>query len=404
MYRRLLPLVLAAVLTPAAAPRAQEYSDLSHRLESQQNMLEQINADLRLAREDAERIRARERNVSRRLVDVTNTISQTEHTIARLTRAERQLRRDMTAASARVDTLSAQISDRRAIMERRVRVLYMQGRRQPYQRALLASSLRHWLAARQYMSTLNRRDEIDVVHLEADRREFERMVALYTQQRETLDSLLSTRRTQREELLASQTEARTLFRRVRSSRTLAERAAEELEEQQRESEQRVLEYLAARQQAGSAARGSALVGSASALVDFTQLRGVLPWPVEGAVLRRFGRTRDAVTRTWTRNRGIDIAAARGTNVQAAANGQVAMVDWAPGYGTFVIIAHGGDHYTLYANLGSVAVQREQHVNQGDTIGATGASGMGEERLHFELLAGAEAVDPLEWLEPRDEGR
>ena len=130
--------------------------------------------------------------------------------------------------------------------------------------------------------------------------------------------------------------------------------------------------------------------------------GRLPWPVSGAVLHRFGRTRDAVTRTWTRNRGIDVAAARGTSVQAAANGQVAMVDWAPGYGTFVIIAHGGDYYTLYANLESVAVQREQHVNQGDVVGATGASGMGEERLHFELLAGSEAVDPLEWLEGRGE--
>ena len=151
MFRWLPPLAVLIALCPSSAPRAQEYGDLSHRLESQQHMLEQINADLLQAREDAERIRARERNVAGQLVDVTNSISQTEHTIARLTSAERQLRRDMTEASARVDTLSTQIADRRSIMEQRVRVLYMQGRRQPYQRALLASSLRHWLAARQYI-------------------------------------------------------------------------------------------------------------------------------------------------------------------------------------------------------------------------------------------------------------
>ena len=402
MVRRILPVFLA-VLLGAVHAAGDEYADLSHRLQSQQQLLGQIDADLQQARDDAERIRSRERNIAHRLVDVTNRISHLEHTIGRLTRSEQQLRTDMTSATARIETLRVHIADRHELMERRVRVLYTQGRRQPYQRALLASSLKHWLAARHYMTTLNQRDEIDIQHLQIDRRHLVHMVSLYRDQQETLDSLIVRQREQRDELVTSQREARGLFHRVRRSRTLAERAAQELEAQKADSERRISEYLTERERAGASSTDNTLVGSASALVDFSELRGRLPWPAAGDILRRFGRTRDAATRTWTRNRGIDIGATRGTQVMTVANGQVAMVDWARGYGTFVIVAHGGDYYTLYANLETVFVSKDDQLRQGQPVGVSGVSSMGEQKLHFELLAGRDAIDPLQWLEPRTDG-
>ncbi|HRS95512.1 MAG TPA: peptidoglycan DD-metalloendopeptidase family protein, partial [Candidatus Latescibacteria bacterium] len=137
---------------------------------------------------------------------------------------------------------------------------------------------------------------------------------------------------------------------------------------------------------------------------FVNLKGKLPWPVEGRVTSRFGRRRDAATQTWTRSRGIDIRVPKGTEVTAVGAGKIVMVDWFRGYGSFVIVSHGQNYYTLYAHLDEIHVQKNEHVQQGQVIGLSGDSGtLGEEKLHFELLGGPQALNPLDWLQPRRTG-
>ena len=320
--------------------------------------------------------------------------------------AESLLAHDIAEAQARACTLRAEIAGRQKIMERRVRVLYMQGRRHPYQRALLASSLTHWLAARQYLATLNRRDLIDVQHLRADRARVDSLMVLQQMQRETVDSLIVRKREERRQLVEAEREARRLLGRVRGNRHLMERAAAELEGQRRASEARIAEYLAAQPRAGAQAGRNPLVGDVSTLapVDFGEEKGRLPWPVEGRVVSTFGRRRDEVTRTWTRNRGIDISAPKGTEVLAVASGEVVMMDWFRGYGSFLIVSHGQGYYTLYAHLDLVTVRRGDQVRQGQVIGVSGNGGaLGGAKVHFELLAGHDALNPLEWLLPRAQG-
>jgi len=44
------------------------------------------------------------------------------------------------------------------------------------------------------------------------------------------------------------------------------------------------------------------------------------------------------------------------------------------------------------------------VHQGQVIGTSGDSGtLGDAKVHFELLAGHEALNPLEWLAPSSSG-
>lgn len=396
--------ILLSVLAWHSPSRAQgSDADLTRRLEAQRSALHQIELDLVTAQADAETIRATERDVAARLVDASNRIGMTEYAIAHLAQAESLLTCDIAEARVRDETLRTKVAERQSIMARRVRVLYVQGRRHPYERALLASSLTHWLAARQYLATLNRRDLIDVQHLRADRSRLNALVVLQREQRDMLDSLIVRRREQRGHLLVAEREARDLLQRVRRSRRLIERATAELEAQRRESESKITEYLAAQEQAGALAARGALVGGASALapVDFGEEKGHLPWPVEGRIVSTFGRSHDELTRTWTRNRGIDISASKGTDVLAVASGHVVMVDWFRGYGSFVILFHGQDYYTVYAHLDAVTVRRNDRVRRGQAVGISGDSGtLGEAKVHFELLAGREALNPLDWLTPR----
>ena len=189
-------------------------------------------------------------------------------------------------------------------------------------------------------------------------------------------------------LVSAQRRSEELLRRTRRDRRLAEAAARELEAQKVESNRRIDQYIARLTTAGAEDDGRAPVGG-----EFEALKGLLPWPVVGDVIGSFGRRLDTSTDTYTRSRGIDIAAGMGDDVLAVAGGRVVMVDWYRGYGTFVIISHDAQHHTLSAHLESVAVRLGDQVRQGQVIGKVGDSGtLGEAKLHFELIVGREAVD------------
>jgi septal ring factor EnvC (AmiA/AmiB activator) len=121
--------------------------------------------------------------------------------------------------------------------------------------------------------------------------------------------------------------------------------------------------------------------------------GSLNWPVDGAIIRRFGKG------SGSENLGIDIAARAGTKVRAAAGGRVIYAR-APtqAYGPLVIIDHGGRLHTVYSNLGELSVKRGESVDSGHVVGTAGEKGTSpESHVHFEVRRNGDAVDPLLYL-------
>lgn len=99
------------------------------------------------------------------------------------------------------------------------------------------------------------------------------------------------------------------------------------------------------------------------------------------------------------HKGIDFAAASGTDVYAAASGQVIWCGSdASGYGTYVIIADDSGRENYYCHLQDYTVELYQYVYQGEVIGHVGSTGDSTgPHLHFEIQEGYESVDPLEYL-------
>jgi murein DD-endopeptidase MepM/ murein hydrolase activator NlpD len=96
--------------------------------------------------------------------------------------------------------------------------------------------------------------------------------------------------------------------------------------------------------------------------------------------------------------GIDIYAAKGTEIKAAAGGTVKMAAKHPegfsGYGWIVIVDHGDGISTWYAHCDSFAVKEGDKVKAGDVLGTVGTTGRAYgAHLHFELRVSASAVDP-----------
>jgi septal ring factor EnvC (AmiA/AmiB activator) len=124
----------------------------------------------------------------------------------------------------------------------------------------------------------------------------------------------------------------------------------------------------------------------------------LPWPLEGAVLTRFGMQRHPQFGTMVFRRGIEIEAREGQAVRAVDGGQVAYADWYKGYGKLMILDHGNGFYTLYGNLSRVDLAKGDRAARGQVIGLAGETGsMKGSKLYFEIRRNGEAQDPLVWL-------
>lgn len=132
----------------------------------------------------------------------------------------------------------------------------------------------------------------------------------------------------------------------------------------------------------------------------SSMRGSLDWPVAGPIVAAFGSQRDLRYGTTTVRAGIDITALPGTPAASIENGVVAYADPFTGFGNLVIVDHGGQAYSLYGYLESVAVTRGMQVARGQRVGAVGRSPGGKPGLYFELRIDGKAVDPVQWLKRR----
>ena len=119
------------------------------------------------------------------------------------------------------------------------------------------------------------------------------------------------------------------------------------------------------------------------------------WPVHGRITSYFGR-RNLGLGTSNFHRGLDIAAPWGTAVVASRAGTVTYAGWSSaGYGYLVKIRHMGGEETWYAHFSRIFVQVGEYVEQNETIGAIGSTGLSTgPHLHLELHKRGVAFDPL----------
>ena len=140
------------------------------------------------------------------------------------------------------------------------------------------------------------------------------------------------------------------------------------------------------------------LGTEQKTSQFETLRGNLPWPLTGRIIRRFGLHYDEQTRTETFFPGIQIRIELATEVKACAEGRVAHADYLRGYGNIVILDHGQGWYTLYGHLSQISVQTGQNVGRDTLIGYSGESGSNVGPvLFFGIRNRDESFDPVEWL-------
>ena len=131
---------------------------------------------------------------------------------------------------------------------------------------------------------------------------------------------------------------------------------------------------------------------------FAEVEGLLPWPAEGKVVTKFGKHRNPELKTVTESLGIDIKGKLGSPIRSVLGGVVTTITYIRGYGTMIIIDHGGDFYTVYSHVSDIQTSIDSEVRAGDVIARMGDSGsVNGAILHFEIWGRNQKLNPEKWL-------
>ena len=132
--------------------------------------------------------------------------------------------------------------------------------------------------------------------------------------------------------------------------------------------------------------------------SFKALKGQLPWPAEGRIIAKFGRQWNSKLKTTTENPGIDIKGQPGSAIRTVLGGVVTTITYIRGYGTTIIVDHGGGFYTVYSHVTNIQTVVDGQVRNGDVIAYMGDSGsINGSKLHFEIWGKGQKLDPEKWL-------
>ncbi len=123
-------------------------------------------------------------------------------------------------------------------------------------------------------------------------------------------------------------------------------------------------------------------------------------PVPGSRSDSFGARRFYNAQPRSPHSGMDLGAAEGAKVLAAASGRVAVTGDYFFNGQTVMLDHGQGLVTLYCHLSRIDVQQGAQIERGERLGLAGSTGrVTGAHLHLSVYLSGVAVDPALLLEP-----
>jgi len=377
-----------------------DHRDFNAELNYQSGAIDKVKKEIEDTRRKIKSQKQKERTTSRRLSNIDKEISLTN-------KLYNQLKNELNKSEIEIDKLSKgikaneeQLSKLRYRYSQRIIQMYKKGTLSDIEKMLSSSSWRQAMYRAKYMGIISDIDQktqnkiksllIDIgkqrILLESS---YRNKVRLKKDQEQSKVSLRASRKKRQKEL--------DKIRRNQSELT------KYLEEKQAGMQELEALLKKIRQEKSSYDRADRIKKQQAALKTqvFSKLKGQLPWPASGRVVKKFGRSWNPERKTTTENPGIDIKGKPGSPVRSIIGGIVTTITYIRGYGTTLIIDHGGGFYTVYSHITSVEANEGSEVQAGDVIAYMGDAGSVEgSKLHFEIWGNGQKLNPEKWLMKR----
>lgn len=123
-----------------------------------------------------------------------------------------------------------------------------------------------------------------------------------------------------------------------------------------------------------------------------------PCPSSHNVTSPFGDRNSPTAGASSNHKGIDIGASSGSPIVAAAAGTVTVSTYSESAGNYVTIDHGNGFHTVYMHASARYVKVGQKVSAGQQIAAVGSTGYSTgPHLHFGVMKNGVYVNPMNYL-------
>lgn len=141
-----------------------------------------------------------------------------------------------------------------------------------------------------------------------------------------------------------------------------------------------------------------LATQAASAYSSSPSRAGLSWPLHAPVASGFGPRIHPVLGREMFHTGLDLMAACGTPIRAAADGQVVYAAISASWGRRVILRHSTSLETGYAHMSRFLVRQGDVVKRGQILGLVGTTGWSTGcHLHFDVIVRGNYVDPAPYL-------
>jgi len=371
---------LAVAAAEPRAPRGADDEDLRRKAEDLQHRLKQEYTWL-------ENLTTEEKELLRSTYLLEIEVGRLEEDLQALDEKIDGVKAKIRRTQGESDTLDRDLARRRALFSKRLEALYKMGELGYARFLLLSRDLGELRENLNYLKAIIQADAASLKEFERDRLKVQHFLAEFSHYDKILESLRDRKRRGKDKLSEKLRRRRELLTALREKQESVRSTIESLERRKRRLDDEINDLRAGGGKGQKAARGG-----------FGRRRGKLPWPVVGRVLTRFGGVYDPVFRRRVFHKGMRIAAAEGTEVQAVYRGRVAFARRFKGYGKLVILEHEGGYHTLYAHSSDIRCKVGDEVEEGEVIALVGdTDSLRGPLLYFEIRHLGQPVNPLEWL-------
>lgn len=405
-------LVLAAMiaLSHPAGIFAESLKEAQQEKESLENALKE-------AQDLIDNLKDSKENIGDKVSELDGKLTQISTDITNL---EQQLKEKGAEISDVKDELSQAQKDEQVQYENmklRIRYMYENSRTSYIARILSADSFSEFLNEVEYIQQISKYDRQMLekykktqdtvkdtkVVLEEEQAQLQQMQAKVKEEKQAVQELLT----------AKETELAAVNLDLKEANQQADVFAAEIQAQNEIIEQiKQVEAAkkAAREKAEAEAKARAEAAAAAGEVENgteegeteedSYFGGTFAWPCPSStrVTSDYGKRESPTAGASSDHKGIDIGAAYGADIVAAADGTVVFSGYSNSAGNYVMIDHGGSLYTVYMHASSLCVDKGTEVTKGQLVAKVGSTGISTgNHLHFGVSLNGSYVSPWNYL-------
>ena len=372
MFKKSIVVILLIVMVLSAFPvtAGGSIADLQHKQKQVENQIKEL-------RDQAENLKNEKSSIESEIRILDNELRALTLETEQYEIQKQEINMKIAESEQKIEQLNKEIDENNDLLEKRLRVMYMNG---------TAGYLDVLLKAEDLVDALTRMDMIQMI-VESDvdllksindqKDQVEQLKVEQETERLELTAVINNLNAKQNEVMIASRSKENYMASLETNIDEINRQESAMEEQSKQIERDILAAQRAVEYAG----------------------GELGWPLPGysRISSGFGGRIHPITGSYHTHGGTDIPAPYGTPIVSANDGVVIYAGFHYSYGNYVIVDHGGGISTLYGHCSKLLVGKGQAVLRGDQVALVGSTGDSTgNHLHYEVRVNGIRKDPMSY--------